>query len=94
MPETTSAKLKVVTTYHKLTEVANLALASDIISYGAGKFAHTYKYNFVRGDGSVGIFYDKGTPPLWQTFGGSPGTLNDVVFYILDHPNDWQSNVN
>jgi prepilin-type N-terminal cleavage/methylation domain-containing protein len=94
MPETTSTKLKVVTTYTKLAQVANLALASDIISYGAGKFAHTYKYNYVRGDGSVSIFYDKGNPPLWQTFRGSPGSLNDVVFYILDHPNDWQLNVN
>ncbi len=87
---TSSQWVKEVTRKTKLTQAANLALASDIISYGAGKFAHKNKYNFCRGDGSVDLFYDKSKPLLWEQFTGSPGEVNDVTFLILDHPRDYK----
>lgn len=79
-----------LTKVKKLTPAANLSLVSDIISYGAGRFAHKYKYNFCRGDGSVDLFNDRGIPPLWQQFATNPYENSDVVFLILDHPRDYQ----
>jgi prepilin-type N-terminal cleavage/methylation domain-containing protein len=96
LEETTSPTLKEVKTYHKMTQVGNMALTADIISFGAGRFAHsqTLRYQFVRGDGSVGLFVDKGSPPIWQIYGMTPAPNNDVIFFILDHPTDWKNYVN
>ncbi len=88
---TTNTRLKEFSPKAKLTQAGNLALVADIISYGAGRFAHKYKYNFCRGDGSVDLFNDKGKPLLWQTYAQDPLNNNDVVFLVLDHPTDWRS---
>ncbi len=74
----------------KLTQAGNLALVSDIISYGAGKFAHRNKYNFCRGDGSVDLYNDKGKPLLYQMFAGGSADDDAFIFTILDHPLDWK----
>ncbi len=74
----------------KLTQAANLSLVSDIISYGTGKFAHVYKYNFCRGDGSVDMLNDKGKPPLYVRFSGSGVNDDGLIFTILDHPLDYK----
>ena len=89
LTETTSAFLKQVTTYHKLSEAANLALVTDVISYGADKFAHNYNYHFVRGDCSVDVYHDRGPFSLWKTYGMSPPIDNDAMFLVLDHPLDY-----
>src|SRR5580765_493860 len=50
LTETTTSLLKEVKTYHKLIECGNLAMVTDIISYGAGRNAHsavTPRYQFV-----------------------------------------------
>jgi prepilin-type N-terminal cleavage/methylation domain-containing protein len=94
LTETTTRLLKEVKTYRKMTEVGNLALATDIISYGAGRNAHsaiTPRYQFVRGDGSVDVFVDRGNPPVWQQYGLAPQTDYDAMFLILDHPTDYKS---
>ena len=91
LPETTSALLKEAIPRTKLVQVGSMALLTDLISYGAGRFSHGFKYQFVRGDGSVDVFKDKATPPLWQEFGLSPAFENDAMFLVLDHPNDYQS---
>ncbi len=94
LAETTSLNLKEVKTYHKLTEAGNIALATDVISYGAGRNAHsatTPRYQFVRGDGSVSVYVDKGNPTIWQKYGPSPDVNYDVMFLALDHPEDYQS---
>jgi hypothetical protein len=93
LTETTTRLLKEVKTYHKLTEVGNLALVTDIISYGAGRNAHsavTPRYQFVRGDGSVDVFVDRGSPQIWQKYGLTPEVNYDGMFMILDHPKDYQ----
>jgi hypothetical protein len=84
-------RLKEIGPWGKLTQVGNMALFTDIISYGAGKYAHVFKYNFCKGDGSVQFFNDREDPPLWKSFGMSPAQNNDIVFLILDHPHDWKS---
>ncbi len=94
LSETTSESLKEVKTCHKLTEAGNLALVTDVISYGAGRYAHSAtapRYQFVRGDGSVDVYVDKGNPPIWQKYGLSPDEFYDVMFLALDHPTDYQS---
>ena len=100
LPETSSMHLKEVKTYTKLNPAANLALVTDVISYGAGRNAHSaplgspLRYQFVRGDCSVGIYVDRGSPLLWETYVASaPYQNNDVVFLALDHPTDWQTMV-
>ncbi len=87
---TWSGLLKEVTPRTTLVQVGNLALVTDIISYGAGRFSHGFKYQFVRGDGSVDLFKDNGSPLLWQEFGLSPAFENDAMFLVLDHPLDYQ----
>jgi prepilin-type N-terminal cleavage/methylation domain-containing protein len=92
LTETTTRLLKEVKTYHKLIEVGNLALVTDIISYGAGRNAHSAsvpRYQFVRGDGSVDVFVDRGSPPIWQKYGLTPEVNYDGMFMILDHPKDY-----
>jgi prepilin-type N-terminal cleavage/methylation domain-containing protein len=89
--ETTTEVLRQVTTYHKLTQVGNLAMAADVMSFGAGYFSHNLRYQFVRGDGSVGFYIDKTAPTLWATFGLSPTHQNDGMFLMLDHPNDYKN---
>ena len=89
LTETSSQFLKQVTTYHKLSEAANLALVTDVISYGAGRFAHNCNYHFVRGDCSVDVYHDRGSFSLWQTYGMSPPVDNDAMFLVLDHPLDY-----
>jgi hypothetical protein len=89
--ETSSPLLKEVKTCRTLTAAGNVALAADIISFGAGRFAHGFKYHFVRGDGGVGVFNDRAQPWLWEQFGLSPAWANDVIFLALDHPSDYQN---
>jgi prepilin-type N-terminal cleavage/methylation domain-containing protein len=91
LPETSSATIIDVKTYTKLSQIPNLAIVTDVISYGASRYAHSLRYNFVRSEGSVGLFVDKGTPPLWQEFGMSPNINNDVMFLALDHPTDFHT---
>ena len=101
LPETSTTLLKQVTTYTKLADAANLALVTDLVSYGAGKYAHNYQYHFVRGDGSVDLFKDDSSShiwraystTLWQAYGMSPIQDNDALFLTLDHPNDFDSYV-
>jgi prepilin-type N-terminal cleavage/methylation domain-containing protein len=93
LSETTTRLLKEVKTYYKLRDVGNLALVTDIISYGAGRNSHsanTPRYQFVRGDGSVDVFVDRGSPPIWQKYGLTPEVNYDGMFLILDHPKDYQ----
>src|SRR5262249_26367237 len=93
LTETTTQLLKEVKTYRKLSEVGSLAMVTDIISYGAGRYSHSATvpgYQFVRGDGSVSVFVDRGSPPIWQKYGLAPQVNYDGVFLILDHPNDYQ----
>jgi prepilin-type N-terminal cleavage/methylation domain-containing protein len=87
--EITSTFLKDVTTYNKLTQAGNLVLFTDIICFGAGRFAHSFRYNFARGDGSVGFYVDRTSPALWQRFGIIED--NDAMFLVLDHPMDYQT---
>jgi len=91
LSETSSPLLKEVKTCRTLTAAGNLALVADIISYGAGRFAHAFRYHFLRGDGSVAVFNDWVSPPLWEQFGLSPAWDNDVIFLALDHPFDYQN---
>jgi len=91
LDETTTETLKQLITYHKLTEVANLALVADVISFGAGYFSHALRYQFVRGDGSVSYFVDRKAPTDWYTYGLSPTVKNDAMFLVLDHPNDYKA---
>ena len=91
LPETNSALLKEVIPRNKLVQVGSMALATDVISYGAGRFSHGFKYQFVRGDGSVDLFKDTATPQLWQEFSLSPAFENDAMFLVLDHPTDYQT---
>ena len=74
-----------------MTQARNLALVTDIISYGASRFAHTYKHQFVRGDGSVDLFRDRNSPLLSEEFGWQPHLNNDVLFLALDHPLDYRT---
>ncbi len=64
------------------------------ISYGAGRFSHTFRYHFVRGDASVGVYVDKSSPPLWQMFPNLQSQNNDIVFLVLDHPFDYREFIN
>jgi prepilin-type N-terminal cleavage/methylation domain-containing protein len=94
LTETSSSLLKEVKTYRKLTECGNLAMVTDIISYGAGRNAHSAvvpRYQFVRGDGSVDVFVDKSNPPIWQKYGLTPEVNYDGMFLMLDHPKDYQA---
>jgi len=91
LPETTSALLKEAIPRTKLTQVGSMALATDLVSYDAGRFSHGFRYQFVRGDGSVDVFKDKASPPLWQEFRLSPAFENDAMFLVLDHPFDYQT---
>ena len=68
-----------------------MALVTDLISYGAGRFAHNNRYHFVRGDGGVAAYTDKGSPPIWPLYGMAPVQNNDVLFTVLDHPLDYKS---
>jgi prepilin-type N-terminal cleavage/methylation domain-containing protein len=88
---TTSMLLKEVNTCRNLLQAGNLSLVTDIISYGAGRFAHDFRYDFVRGDGSIGVFKDTGRPALWEQFGLSPAWDYDVLFLALDRPTDYQT---
>lgn len=93
LTETNSQLLKEVKTYRKLTEAGNLALVTDLISYGAGRFAHSAsepRYQFARGDGSVDVFVDRGASPIWQQYGMKPYENYDAMFLVLDHPKDYQ----
>lgn len=90
LTETNSQFLKQVTTYKKLSDAANLAIVTDVISYGADRFAHNYNYHFARGDCSVDVYHDnRGSFSLWQTYGMSPPADNDAMFLVLDHPLDY-----
>ncbi|HEU0038769.1 MAG TPA: hypothetical protein VFR76_05810, partial [Verrucomicrobiae bacterium] len=91
LTETSSLLLKEAKTCRNMTQVGNLALAVDIISYGAGRFAHKYKHHFVRGEGSVDMFTDRSSPPVWQTYGMTPMQNNDVMFLVLDRPFDYKN---
>jgi len=91
LPATTSILLKEATPCRTLTQVGNMALATDIISYGAGRFAHDFRYQFVRGDGAVAIYKDTARPSLWEQFGLSPAWDYDVLFLALDRPTDYQT---
>ena len=91
LTEKSSALLKEVKSYRKLRDVGTLALVTDLISYGAGRFAHNYRYHFVRGDSSVTAYTDKGSSPIWKSFGILPVQNNDVLFMVLDHPLDYKS---
>jgi prepilin-type N-terminal cleavage/methylation domain-containing protein len=93
LPWTTSTRLKEAKPYRKLTEAGNLVLVVDIISYGAGRFAHNYKYQFVRGDGSVSLHRDKSSPPLWQEFGMTPHLNYDILFLALDNPSNFREHL-
>ncbi len=93
LTETSSRLLKDVKTYRKLTETGSLAMVTVIISYGAGRNAHSAnnpRYQFVRGDGSVDVYVDRANPPLWQKYGLTPENNYDVMFLALDHPKDYQ----
>jgi len=90
LDETTTEVLKQVTTYRKLTQVGNLAIVADVMCFGAGYFSHNLRYQFVRGDGSVGVYRDRTVPTLWATFGLSPTHQNDGMFLMLDHPEDYK----
>lgn len=89
--ETTTEVLKEVKTYRKMVEVGKLALAADVMAFGAGYFSHGLRYHFVRGDGSIGLYLDKTSPTLWATFGLSPTVQNDGMFIMLDHPLDYKA---
>jgi hypothetical protein len=98
LTETFSGDLKAVTPYNKLIQVANMALAADVISYGAGRYAHSLRYQFVRGDDSVDTYVDRANPTLWATYAMSPSGNNpyasgnnDVMFLALDHPTDYKT---
>ena len=94
LTETTSQLLKEVKTYRKLTEAGNLAMVTDIISYGAGRNSHSAtapRYQFVRGDGSVDVYVDRANPQLWKKYGLTPEVNYDVMFLALDHPTDYQT---
>src|SRR5438874_8380554 len=91
LPETQSALLKEPPACRRLSQVGNLALVTDVISYGAGRFSHGFKYDFVRGDGSVDMFKDQRSPTLWEQFGLAPAWENDAMFLVLDHPFDYQN---
>ncbi len=82
-------RLKYFEPAKKLTQAGNLALVADIISYGAGRFAHKNKYNFCRGDGSVDLYNDRGKPPLYERFSNSSAVDDGLIFTVLDHPTDW-----
>jgi prepilin-type N-terminal cleavage/methylation domain-containing protein len=88
---TTSVRLKEVKTCRNLTAAGNMALAGDVMSYGATRFAHKRRYNFVRGDGSVGVYLDRDSPALWQQYSFLQSTENDVQFLALDRPEDYKS---
>jgi hypothetical protein len=94
LSETNSTNLKQVNTCNKLTQAGNMALVTDIISYGASRFAHVYRYQFVRGDLSVGVYIDRDSPPVWQVYGAAPDVNNDVMFLVLDHPFDYKTYLN
>lgn len=92
LPEAYSANVRDVTTITKMSAAANLALVTDIISYGAGRFAHAKapcRYQFVRGDGSVGVFSDRRSLAVWQKYGMDPHVNTDAMFLALDHPQDY-----
>jgi prepilin-type N-terminal cleavage/methylation domain-containing protein len=91
LSETTSMLLKEVNNCRTLTQAGNMALMTDIISYGAGRFAHDFRYDFLRGDGSVSVFKDTRRPSLWEQFGLSPAWDYDVMFLALDRPGDYQT---
>ncbi len=83
-------------TIKKITEAANMSLVSDIVSYGAGRYAHKNRYNFCRGDGSVSMYNDKGKMLwggnrvlLYQRFDGNRDDDDAAIFTILDHPLDY-----
>lgn len=87
----TSAHLKEVKTYSKLSQLGTMALVVDIISYGAGRFGHSFLHHFVRGEGSVAAYSDRENPQVWKRYGMDPVGNNDVVFTILDHPKDYKN---
>ncbi len=83
-------------TITKLTEAGNLSLVTDIVSYGAGRYAHKNRYNFCRGDGSVTLYNDKGQTILrgkrgllYELFDGNHDDDDAPIFTILDHPLDY-----
>ncbi len=83
-------------TITKLTEAGNLSLVSDIVSYGAGRYAHKNRYNFCRGDGSVTLYNDKGQTILrgkrgllYEHYDGNDADDDSGIFTILDHPFDY-----
>jgi prepilin-type N-terminal cleavage/methylation domain-containing protein len=94
LPNTSSLKVKEVTPVSKMSAAARLALVTDVISYGAGRFAHASgpcRYQFVRGDGSVGVFVDRASTPVWQKYGMDPHQNTDAIFTALDYPEDYPS---
>jgi prepilin-type N-terminal cleavage/methylation domain-containing protein len=94
LPETSSVNVREVTPITKMSAAARLALVTDVISYGAGSFAHArgpWRYQFVRGDGSVDVFVDRASPPIWQKYGMDPHQNTDAMFTALDHPLDYPS---
>jgi prepilin-type N-terminal cleavage/methylation domain-containing protein len=98
LDETTTQVLKQLTTYHKLTQVGNLAMIADVMAFGASYYAHGQHspkllYQFARGDGSVNVYREKVLPPIWSTYGLSPTLQNDGMFTVLDHPEDYKDYV-
>ena len=89
----TSLRIKTIKPALTMTKAANLSIVTDVISYGASKFAHKFRYQFARGDGSVGIFREKETPALWQVYGMSPYQNSDVLFLALDYPTSYKDHL-
>jgi prepilin-type N-terminal cleavage/methylation domain-containing protein len=97
LTETTSTDLKQPTAITKLQDAANMSLVTDLVSYGAGKFAHNYNYHFVRGDCSVDLYKDNAGAyifrtygkSLWKAYGTDPRNQNDAMMTVLDHPTDF-----
>ncbi len=97
LQDTTSTELKQPPAITKLQDAANMSLVTDLVSYGAGQYAHNYNYHFVRGDCSVDLFKDNSGSyirrtygmTLWQAYGTDPRNQNDAMMLVLDHPTDF-----
>ena len=70
----------------RVSQAARKVLVSDVFSWGTGQWAHRTRYNYVRGDGSVGWFRDTGAPAyLYWWF--DPTHTNDdyFAFRVFEH---------
>lgn len=90
LSETSSVGLKSVKPNRKFSEVGNIALVSDVISYGTGRFSHDYRYQFARGDGSVDVYQDVSKSSVLQTYDALPETQADIIFLALDRPKSYK----